>query len=150
MFTLGVIRHWRHAVRYRRVGMAVICSLLIAAWACPVRAHHSITAEFDPTSSLVLKGVITKVDWVNPHVYIYIDVKDASGTVTNWSLESGPPGMLRRGGVNQEKIGIGQQVTIDAYKAKDGSKALAFLRRITYADGHFVQLWVGDPSKPQE
>ena len=135
---------------YRRVGIAVAFLLSVGAWARPVLAHHSITAEFDPSSSVVLKGVITKVDWVNPHVYVYIDVKDASGNVTNWALESGPPGMLRRGGVTSDKVGVGQEVTVDAYRAKDGSKSLAFLRRITYADGHFVQLWVGDPSKPQE
>jgi hypothetical protein len=137
-------------VKYSRIGVGVFLACSLVGPARPLFAHHSITAEFDPTSSLVLKGVITKVDWVNPHVYVYIDVKDDSGKVTNWALESGPPGMLRRGGVNAEKIGVGQAVTVDAYKAKDGSKSLAFLRRITYADGHFVQLWVGDPSKPQE
>ena len=77
-----------------------------------VRAHHSFAAEFDINKPITLQGTVTKVEWVNPHVYVYLDVKDPSGKVTNWALSSLSPGAARRAGVTRANFGQGQTVTI--------------------------------------
>ena len=101
----------------------------------PVLAHHSVTAEFDPSKTFVLKGTITEVEWENPHVYIHVAVKDKTSKVVNWSLETYPPGVLHKGGVTRETFKEGQEVSIDAFPPKDGTKNLAYLKTITFADG---------------
>jgi hypothetical protein len=106
-------------------------------------AHHSLASQFDEGKPLTLQGVITKVDWVNPHVWVYIDVKDTSGAVEQWTLETLPPATLRKGGLRSDMLGKGQTVTVLAYRARNDSK-LAFLRKITFADGREVVVWVGD------
>lgn len=108
-----------------------------------VSAHHSLASQFDESKPLTLQGVITKVEWVNPHVYLHIDVKDKSGTSAQWSLETLPPATLRRGGLRSDMLGKGETVTVLAYHARNGSN-LAFLRKITFADGREVVIWVGD------
>ena len=111
-------------------------------------AHHSFAAEFDINKPVTLQGTVTKVEWVNPHVYVYIDVKDASGKVTPWSLSSLGPAAARRAGVTRANFGQGQAVTILGYHAKDGSN-FAFMRKMTFADGHSVELWLGDDAAKQ-
>jgi hypothetical protein len=106
-------------------------------------AHHSLASQFDESKPLTLQGVITKVEWVNPHVYVYIDVKDKNGSSSPWSLETLPPATLRRGGLRSDMLGKGEAVTVLAYHARNGSN-LAFLRKITFADGREVVIWVGD------
>lgn len=122
----------------------VVFTLVFAAvgWAS-LSAHHSFAAEFDINKQLTLSGTITKVEWVNPHVYLYVDAKDASGKVTSWALSTFSPGALRRNGITSANFGRGQTVTVTAYHAKDGSN-FAFLRRLKFADGHTVELWLGD------
>jgi hypothetical protein len=109
----------------------------------PAVAHHSLFAVFDENQSVTLKGVISKVEWVNPHVYLYIDVADAAGKVSTWSIETFPPNTLRRGGLTRDKLGFGENVTLLGYAARNGSQ-LAFLRKITFADGHEVLISLGD------
>src|SRR2546430_1203095 len=111
-------------------------------------AHHSFAAEFDINKPVTLQGVVTKVEWVNPHVYVYLDVKDAGGKVTPWSLSSLGPAAARRAGLTRATFGQGQQVTVLAYHAKDGSN-FGFMRRMTFADGHRVELWLGDDEAKQ-
>ncbi|MBV8731303.1 MAG: hypothetical protein JO336_15960 [Acidobacteriia bacterium] len=112
---------------------AFTVSVLFLA-ALPVRAHHSFAAEYDSKQEITLKGVITKVEWTNPHIYIYIDVKDADGHVTNWSLEGYPPNTLKRTGFARDLLKVGDEITITAYKAKDASFSGAG-REITFTDG---------------
>ena len=106
-------------------------------------AHHSFAAEFDESQPVTLKGTVSKIEWINPHVYLYLDVADPSGSVRTWAIESFPPNTLRRGGVTREKLGLGQNVTLLAYRARNG-KDLAVLRKITFEDGKEVIIWLGD------
>jgi hypothetical protein len=125
-----------------RCGLAAALALFCLCWIQSADAHHSLASEFDEGKPLTLQGVITKIDWLNPHVYVYLDVKNQTGTV-RWSLETLPPATLRRGGLLRDMLGLGQTVTVLAYQAR-ATPNLAFLRKITFADGHEVVVWVGD------
>src|SRR3954470_21432985 len=125
----------------KRLLSVAVGSLLLAG--VSVSAHHSFAAEFDINKPITLSGTVTKVEWVNPHVYVYLDVKDTSGKVTSWALSSLSPGAARRAGVTRANFGQGQTVTIQGYHAKDSSN-FAFMRKMTFADGHSVELWLGD------
>ena len=122
--------------------MLAVVGLFMSA--LPALPHHSFTAEFDDRKPVELKGVISKIDWINPHVYIFLDVKDEAGKVTTWALECHPTHWFTKAGLKKSMLGEGQTVTVSAFGAKDGSKALAYTRRITYADGHFYQLFTDD------
>ena len=100
--------------------------------AAPLLAHHSFSAEYDSAKRVTLKGIVSKVDWMNPHVYFYIDVKDDSGAITNWALEMGPPNGLQRSGWTRNTIKVGDEVVVDGTLAKDGSKQ-ANARSVTMA-----------------
>ena len=101
------------------------------------RAHHSFAAEFDADKPVQITGAVTKVEWMNPHARFYIDVKDAQGNVVNWNIELGPPLVLKRLGWRQDSLKIGDQVTVEGYSAKDGSK-MANAKKVTLADGRSV------------
>ena len=127
---------------FKRSGVLVIAALLWAG--SSVRAHHSFAAEYDIEKPITLKGIVTKVEWVNPHVYMSMDVKDQAGKTTTWSLSTlGPAGVRRAGITKATLLGTGDAVTVLAYHAKDSSN-LAFMRRLTFADGHTVEIWLGD------
>ncbi len=96
-----------------------ISAVLIAS--VPIVAHHSFSAEYDTTMTITLKGVITKVDWSNPHIHIFVDVKDPSGKTTTWNMEGGPPNALYRRGVRPNFINIGEAVTVSGFRARDSS-----------------------------
>jgi Family of unknown function (DUF6152) len=100
--------------------------------AMPVMAHHSFAAEYDSKKPVKLQGIVTKVDWMNPHVYFYIDVKDESGNITNWGLEMGPPNGLQRSGWTRNTMKIGDEVIVEGTLAKDGSNQ-ANARSVTMA-----------------
>ena len=127
----------------RTLVTALLVTVAVAQTAVPVLAHHSLAAQFDESQPVTLTGVISKVEWVNPHVYLYVDVADQAGKSSTWSVETFPPGTLRRGGLTKETLGLGQKVTMLAFKARNGSP-LAFLRKITFADGHDLIIWLGD------
>jgi hypothetical protein len=84
-------------------------------------AHHSFNAEFDSSKPITLKGIVTKVDWTNPHVWIHFNVKNDSGAVTNWGAEMGPPHGLQGSGWRRETLKIGDEITVNGYLAKNGS-----------------------------
>jgi len=112
----------RHAI------WALGFSLLLVA--IPARAHHSFAAQYDSTKPVKLTGKVTKVEWTNPHIYFYIDVKDENtGKVTNWALEMGSPNALMRLGWSRNSMKLDDVVTVDATLAKDGSK-LANVRTV--------------------
>lgn len=104
-------------------------------------AHHSVTGQFDPSKPLSLTGVVSKVEWVNPHIYVHLDVSDEQGTVTTWAFETVPVAMARRAGLTKETLmGNGEPMTIDGIAAKDATLRLGFIYKITFADGRYVQL----------
>jgi hypothetical protein len=111
------------------LGLAVGALLAVT----PVLAHHSFSAEYDSKKPVTLKGTVTKVDWMNPHVYFYIDVADDQGNITNWGLEMGPPNGLERAGWTKNTIQIGTEVVVEGTLAKDGSKQ-ANARTVTVAE----------------
>lgn len=123
-------------MRSRFIGFVLIVALLLAV--SPARAHHSVPGQFDTSKPVTLKGVITKIDWINPHIYVYLDVKDPSGTTATWALSTLPTAMMRRAGLTKETFQgkAGEEVTINAVPARDGSRNLGWINKITYADGH--------------
>jgi hypothetical protein len=112
----------------------LILALAMAVVSVPTRAHHSFAAEYDSATMMTLTGTISKVDWTNPHVYVHLDVKDAGGKVTTYSLEGYPPNTLKRTGFARSVLKDGMTVTITAYKSKDGS-ATGAGREVTFPDG---------------
>ena len=104
------------------LGGLVAVALLVAAG--KTTAHHSFAAEFDANKPIKLTGTVTKVEWTNPHVWFYINVKDDTGKVTNWGAEMGPPHGLQRRGWRRETLKIGESVTVEGSLAKNGSKRM--------------------------
>jgi hypothetical protein len=104
------------------LGGLVAVALLAAAG--KTTAHHSFAAEFDANKPIKLTGTVTKVEWTNPHVWFYINVKDETGKVTNWGAEMGPPHGLQRRGWRRETLKIGEEVTVEGSLAKNGSKRM--------------------------
>lgn len=103
----------------------------------PVLAHHSESAQFDVSKPVKVTGVITKVEWMNPHIWFYVDVKDENGKVTSWGFTGGPPGMLLRRGITKDVLKIGATVNVEGSRAKDGSNN-ASGRKVTFPDGRDV------------
>ena len=128
---------------------AVLVVLVVVAAASAAQAHHSFSGAFDVSKQATLKGVISKIDWVNPHIYIYLDVKENDGKVTTWALETLPTNHMRSVGLTRQDFwnnaSAGEVVTAHVNPARDLTTFRAgWLLRITYADGHFFHL-NGDP-----
>ena len=111
-------------------------ALLLAA-AAPLFAHHSFAAEFDDKKPVDLKGTITKVEWLNPHVWLYLDVKDESGAVTHWQCEGGAPNGLTRKGWSKSTLKPGDEIAIEGYRAKDATNTCNS-RSVRLPDGRKV------------
>jgi len=121
-------------MRIRSLLAAVSAAVLLCALSMPASAHHSFAAEFDGTQLVTLKGTITKFERVNPHGWIYVDVKNQDGTVTNWAVETGAPTVLARMGIKKDALPIGKEVIITGFRAKDGTHAING-NKITLSDG---------------
>jgi hypothetical protein len=113
------------------VGLGSLCLLLTAA---RLDAHHAFAAEFDANAPITLKGTVVRVEWINPHSWIHVDVKGAEGKVERWMVEGGNPSVLLRRGITKESLPVGTEVVVEGYKAK-GVPFRANGRDLTYADG---------------
>ena len=116
--------------------VAVAAMMLVASRA---QAHHAFAAEFDAKQPITLRGTVTKVEWINPHTWIHIDVKEADGKVTEWMIEGGTPNTLLRAGVDRKSLPAGTEIVVDGYRAKSGLNR-ANGRDITLADGRRLSL----------
>jgi hypothetical protein len=114
--------------------------LVVAAAALPVWAHHSFAAEFDVTKPVKLAGTVTKMEWINPHSWIHMDVKNADGTVTDWMIEGGSPNSLLRRGFTKSSLPPGTEIVVEGYQAKDGANR-ANGRDLTFPDDR--KLFIG-------
>ena len=101
-----------------RVALVILIAALSVS---PLRAHHSFAAEFDANQPVTLKGTVVKMDWVNPHTWIHLDVKNPDGTVTLWMIEGGTPNTLVRRGFTKKSLAAGTEITIEGYRAKNGA-----------------------------
>jgi len=95
--------------------------LVAALTATPMTAHHAFNSEFDAKRPVKFKGTVTKMVWVNPHAWIYVDVKKADGSVEEWMVEAGTPNTLLRRGLTRQSLPVGTEITVDGYQSKDGS-----------------------------
>ncbi|HEY6342710.1 MAG TPA: DUF6152 family protein [Bryobacteraceae bacterium] len=105
----------------RRIYFGVLAVLGAALAAAPAMAHHSFAAEYDSKKPVKITGTVTKIDWMNPHVYFFMDVEDANGKVTQWGFEMGPPNLLQNAGWTRNTMKIGDVVVVDGTLAKDGT-----------------------------
>ena len=122
------------ALRYGLIAAVTLAAGGIAS------AHHSLAGQFDIKKTITIEGVVSKVDWVNPHIYVHLDVKDTTGKVATWRLEGVPVAMARKSGLSKTMLqGKGETVTVVAFPARDGTPHLGFIMKITYPDGHFYQ-----------
>jgi hypothetical protein len=114
-----------------------LASLVILTGGLPALAHHSFSQEFDTSKPITLEGVVTRIDWENPHVHYYVDVAGPDGTVVNWSCETGGPGRLARKGWTHDSLKVGDKIVVHGFLAKDGSHA-ADGREVTLGDGRKI------------
>ena len=127
-------------MRSRLFGVVAGAAFAVAAAAVPVIAHHSFAAEFDAKKPVKLRGTVTKMEWINPHSWIHIDVKTPDGKVEQWMVEGGAPNALLRRGWNKNSLLPGTEILVEGFQAKDGALR-ANGRDITFPDGR--KLFVG-------
>jgi hypothetical protein len=131
-------------------GMRTV-ALAAGLWltAAAALAHHSYTAEFDVEKPVKMTGVLTKLEWTNPHIWLYLDVKDDTGKVTNWGFSASPPGMLTRRGITKNSLKLGEVLTISGHRAKDGSNN-ASGNVVVFADGRDALIGQDQAVNPTE
>jgi len=134
----------------RKLTLAVAGTMLgVALAAMPVRAHHSFAAEFDANAPVTLKGTVTAMDWVNPHSWIHVDVKNPDGSITPWMIESATPNTLLRRGFTKDSLKAGTEIVVVGYRAKNG-KNRANGRDLMLPDGKRLFLGSSGTGAPQE
>ena len=126
---------------------AVIVLTMLAG--APVWAHHAFAAEFDAKKPVKLRGTVTKMEWINPHAWIHVDVKKEDGTVDEWMVEAGTPNTLLRRGFTRDSLKPGTEIVVDGYQSKDGSLR-ANGRDVTLPDGKTLFLGSATPDAPDD
>jgi hypothetical protein len=132
-----------------RVKMAVLIAGVVLLSIAPVRAHHAFSAEFDAKRPVKFHGTVTKVEWINPHTWIHLDVKKDDGTVEKWMIEGGNPHNLFRRGFSPSILTAGKEIVVDGYQAKDGTHR-ANGRDLTLPDGRTLFLGSSGTGAPSD
>ena len=127
----------------------VVAGAALLTAATPLVAHHAFSAEFDANAPVTLRGPITKVEWINPHAWIHMEVKAASGASEIWMVEGGTPNTLQRGGVTRDSLKVGTVIVVAGYRAKDG-RMRANGRDITYPDGRTLFMGSSGTGAPRD
>jgi hypothetical protein len=137
----------RRAVRLRVLLSGLGIGVVLASGA--VQAHHAFAAEFDVNQPIVLKGIVSKAEWGNPHSWVYLDVKNDSGKTTTWAIECGAPNALLRRGWNKNSLPVGSEIVVDGYKAKNGWST-ANAKDITFPNGQKLFMGSAGTGAPYE
>jgi hypothetical protein len=125
-------------VTRRTIGCAGIVLAALLAVAPTVAAHHAANTKYDANKPVKLQGQVTKVEWMNPHIYYYLDVKEADGKVTNWAVEGGTPNQLYRQGWREDSLKVGDTITVEGFAAREAGLHHANGRNVTLPDGRRV------------
>lgn len=134
-------------MRISLIAPSALLGLVMAA--APVAAHHAFAAEFDATKPIKLRGTVAKMEWINPHSWIHIEVKRPNGTIERWAIEGGPPNALFRRGFTRQSLPAGVEIVVEGFQAKDGTRK-ANGREITFADGTRLFLGASGTGAPGE
>jgi hypothetical protein len=129
--------------------LVLVCGALLSLAGATSSAHHSFAAEFDANKPIQLKGTVARVEWINPHTWIHIDVKEADGTTSRWMIEGGTPNTLLRRGLTKASLPEGTEIVVDGYRAKNGSNR-ANGRDVTFPDGRKLFLGSSGTGAPRD
>jgi len=137
-------------MRMKRLFTVAVGATLLLVATMPVMAHHAFGSEFDPNRPVLLKGKVVKVEWVNPHTWIHVEVTTPEGAREVWMVEGGSPNSLLRRGVTRDSLPVGTEIVVDGYQARDYTLKRANGRNVTYTDGRKLNLGSSGPGAPPE